>query len=348
MTATELTIRIILSVLVALVGLGIGLLLRRVLVRRLQKTVLDDWLIQLLGLVVILTPLIIAGAASTTIVTNGLDKLTQFWHGFQVTAGVRNGDLVTITKNLAWTLLLVVVAIGVARTLSKLTMRGIGEHRLDLNLRLLINRVFYILVLLVAIFWILAIWQVAIVLPVAVLGTLTVAITFSVQDILKDLVAGLYLLVEHPFFIGDQITTSSGVANYTGKVVAIELRATRLRLVSGEEITVPNALVFGGVVINNSRYTERRATLAVTVPLADFKREETLERIISCVKEQEAVLAKPEPTITVSEITGEQVEMTLRFWIAMGQLATVTDVVYALRALLPAADLTVKETAGDV
>jgi hypothetical protein len=42
------------------------------------------------------------------------------------------------------------------------------------------------------------------------------------------------------------------------------------------------------------------------------------------------------------------VELTLRFWIANGQLATVTNVVYALRTLFPSADLSVKETAGDV
>jgi small conductance mechanosensitive channel len=185
---------------------------------------------------------------------------------------------------------------------------------------------------------------VAIALPVAVLGTLTIAVTFSVQDILKDLVAGLYILVEHPFFIGDQISTAS----YTGQVVAVELRATRLRLVSGEEVTIPNALVFGGVVINNSRYTERRATLLVTLPLVDFARDETPGRLVSCVKEHAEVIEKPEPTVTVSGIIGERVELTLRFWIANGQLVTVTEVVYSLRTLFPSADLAVKETAGDI
>lgn len=343
MTATEMTIRVILSILTVLVGLAVGLLLRHWLLRRLKNTVLDDWLSGTLGFIVILPPLLAAIAGAFNIFTNRWDWFQAFWQA--ITAGGKPVvDVRDIVIKLIGSVLIIVFAVGVARTLSKLTRRGIGEHRLDLNLRTLINRISYILVMLVAAFWVLAIWQVAIELPVAVLGTLTVAITFSIQDILKDLVAGIYILLEHPFFIGDQISTDK----YTGKVVSVELRATRLRLVSGEDVTIPNALVFGGVVINNSRYTERRATITVTLPLADFSRQETPEQMLECMRKQEGVLPKPEPAVAVSGINGDNVELTVRFWINNGQLATVTDVIYALRTLLPRADLVVKETAGDV
>lgn len=340
----NMTVRIISSIVIVLAGLGIGLWLRVLLVRRLKKTVLDDWLTQTLGVIIVLPTLLIAAVVAAGVVTNGVEQLQAFWLILSHDLGVNNGDVGLFAKNGSLSLLIIVFAIGVARTFSKLTMRGIGEHRLDPNLRTLIHRISYLIVLLVAVFWILALWQVAIELPVAVLGTLTVAVTFSVQDILKDLVAGLYILVEHPFFIGDQINS----AGYTGKVVAVELRATRLRLVSGEEVTIPNALVFGGVVINNSRYTERRVTMTITLPLESFERDETPGRIIGDMREQAEILEKPEPIVTISGITGQCVELTLRFWIANGQLATVTNVVYALRTLFPSADLSVKETAGDV
>jgi small-conductance mechanosensitive channel len=344
MAATDFTLRLISAIVIGLVGLGLGLWLRRWLVRRLQKTVLDNWLVQIFGVIIVLPTLLIALGVAIGVVTNGVDLLVNLWKTFSTATGAKNQDVILWGRNGTFSVLIILLAVGVARTVSRLMVRGIGEHRLDLNLRVLIHRISYIVVFLIAVFWILSIWQVAIELPVAVLGTLTVAITFSVQDILKDLVAGLYILVEHPFFIGDQIST----ANYTGQVVAVELRATRLRLVSGEEVTIPNALVFGGVVINNSRYTERRATLVISLPLEDFVRDETPGQIIDCVRSQAEVIEKPEPVVTVSGIVGERVELTLRFWVANGQLATVTEVVYALRNLLPVADLTVKETAGDV
>jgi small-conductance mechanosensitive channel len=341
MTGTEMALRLILCVLTVLVGLAAALLLRRWLVRRLKQTVLDDWLSGTLGLLVVLPPLIGALIGAFSILTGRWDWLLAIWRSMlnDVEPDVRAVVLKSIGS-----LFIVVLAIGVARTLSRLTRRGLGEHRLDLNLRLLINRVFFILVMLVAIFWVLSLWQVAIELPVTVLGTLTVAITFSIQEILKDLVAGIYILLEHPFFIGDQISTD----RYTGRVVSVELRATRLRLVSGEDVIIPNALVFGSVVINNSRYSERRATIMVTLSGEDFHRQETIASMIACIGQQEGVLSAPEPAVAVSGINGTQIELTVRFWVHAGQLATVTDVMYALRTLLPGADLVVKEAAGDV
>ena len=345
MAIIEHNLRIIFSILLILVGLVIGLILRRMLVRRLKRTVLDDWLVQILGAIPVLLALLLAVAGAPGILTNGFKQLQELWQWLIDTTGTSPHDVYDFGKNVVLSLLIIVFAIGGARTLSKLTLRGIGENRLAFNLRIVLNRVSYILVLAIAVFWILALWQISIELPVAVLGTLTVAISFSIQDILKDLVAGVYILLERPFFIGDQIRTDQ----YTGQVEAVELRATRLRLVSGEDVSIPNALIFGGIVINNSRYAERRATILITLPLEDFSREETPQKILGCLQELgEKVLAKPEPCVSVSGIMNENVELTLRFWVLTGQLATVTDVVYALRTLLSHANLSVKETAGEI
>ncbi len=55
---TDLTTQIIIIVASLLVALGIGLLLRYLLVRRLKKTVLDNWLIQIFGFLIIIPPII--------------------------------------------------------------------------------------------------------------------------------------------------------------------------------------------------------------------------------------------------------------------------------------------------
>lgn len=337
----DLILRIAGSVLTVLAGLGIGLLLRRFLVRRLRKTVLDDWLIQILGVIILLPFLLISiiGAFEIIVGKLDLDQLGSVGNSI-LTSGTAGAFIARILGSI----FIVLFSIGVARTFSKITMRGIGDNHLSLNIRIVINRVSYIVVMLIAIFWVLALWQIAIEIPVAVLGTLTIAVTFSVQDILKDLVAGLYILLERPFFIGDQVSTDK----YTGTVESVELRATRLRLVSGEEVSIPNALVFGGIVINNSRYAERRATILVTLPLVNFSRNETLEAILEMLKKQDDVMEKPEPRVTLSALNGDQVELMVRFWIVTGQIATVTDIMYALRSLLPQANLAVKEAAGDV
>ncbi len=56
----DITQRIVLTVLTVLVAVAIGLILRRLLVRRLQKTVLDNWLVQTLGVIIVFVPLILS------------------------------------------------------------------------------------------------------------------------------------------------------------------------------------------------------------------------------------------------------------------------------------------------
>ncbi|MFL5655462.1 MAG: mechanosensitive ion channel family protein [Ktedonobacteraceae bacterium] len=336
------------SILTALIAIIIGLLLRRLLVRRLKNTVLDNWIIQTLGIIIILPPLIIGAVAVLFIVGDG--AITFTWQA--LVQGLPTPVVNFI--GLAWifieTVLVIVLGVGIARTLMKITVRGLGENRIDINIRTLIGRIFYIITVLIAIFWILAIWHVAVELPVAVLGTLTVAIVFAIQDILKDLVAGFYILMEHPFHIGDQITIGDETqsASHTGIVEDVQIRATKLRIVTGEQVTVPNALVFGGIVINNSFYGERRATITVTLPQQEFVKDETVDQIIKALKGIEAVVVKPEPTAIITGYTGNSITLTVRYWIANRQLSTISEVMYTLRTILPNADLAILEPAGNI
>ena len=339
---------IVLTIVTLGVALGIGLILRRLLVRRLKKTVLDNWLTQTFGVIVTLIPLIIAGIG-IPLIWNPL-LIVYYWLRLKQDFGFANVSVgetgVNIGGKLIWTTLLISLGIGVARTLQKLTVRSLGENRIDVNIRTLIGRIFYFIVLIFTFFWILTIWSVSLTFPVAAIGVITVAIGVSLQDILKDLVAGIYILVERPFHIGDQISTFNMI-EYVGTVQDIQLRATKLRLVSGEEVTIPNSLVFGTIVVNNSFYGERRATLTATLPAEEYVKDETSERILSAIKELKNVTEKREPSLFLSNYTATTVTMTIRFWINLGELSTVSDVMYTLHKLLPNAELVVKESAGD-
>src|SRR5579859_1906612 len=173
---------IILSSLTILTALVIGLFLRRLLVQRLHKTVLDNWIIQTLGLLVILLLLIPGVIGAVAIWSQNL--LSQFWRDLNIAPSTALNFL----GNLTLTLLLVGLGIGIARTIKNLTILHLGERRIDINIRTLIGRVFYFSILLIATFWILSLWQVSIGIPVAVIGAVTVALTVSMQDIIKDLV----------------------------------------------------------------------------------------------------------------------------------------------------------------
>jgi len=335
----DTTLNIVLTSSIMLIALALGLLLRQICVRRLKKTVLDNWAIQTLGILVIIPPVIV-GTIVALAIWNNLFSLIH-----DLTAS-HNIDVYLIGWNLAETLILIALSIGFARTVKKLTICGLGDHRLNINTQALLGRMVYITVLILASFCILSIWQIPVGVPVAAIGVVTVVITIAFQDILKDLVAGFYLLLSKPFFIGDQISITIAPTVYVGKVQNVELRATRLRLISGEEVSIPNAIVFTSTVINNTYFEERRASIAVTVPVADFVPQETANQISNTLKGLETIIRKPEPTVIFSSLAAEKVTLLAYFWVSSNQTIDISDAMYTLHTLLPNAELAIREPAG--
>jgi small conductance mechanosensitive channel len=79
-------------------------------------------------------------------------------------------------------------------------------------------------------------------------GALGLAVSLSVQDVAKNIVAGLYLLMERPFESGDQLTVQS----FSGRVEAIDLRTTTLTAEDGRKVIVPNTVVLSQVVLRQT------------------------------------------------------------------------------------------------
>jgi small-conductance mechanosensitive channel len=344
---SDLTTKIIIIIVTLLIALGVGLYLRYLLVRRLKKTVLDNWLIQLFGSLVIIPPLIIGIILASLVFDIRPTQILEF---------LQKNILVNLVWQFALSALIILLAIGVGRTLLKIVTVGTAKEHIGINISILLGRILYTVVLFIAVLLILTIWNIQFGIPAAVISVITVGFTFVLQDLLKNIVAGIYLLVEGPFHIGDMISTDV----YTGKVEDVQLRATKLRIASGEQVIVPNSMLFSGIVVNKTIYEERRATITITIPLDTYDKDQTSECILNTIKGITDVMIKPEPTLslssvagafgnstgTVSGYTGEIITLTLRFWIPEGRDSIVSNAMLALRTALPNADLTIREPVG--
>src|SRR5260370_2297295 len=350
----KLTIQIIIAVLTIVIALGLGLYFRLLLVSRLKKTVLDNWLIQLFGALVVILPVILGIVLVASISGLGANLVTPFWKWLQ--DAFQGKGLSGLVWKLIGSVLIVLLAIGVGRTLTRVVTRGIAKSRVEINIRTLLGRVLSVVTAIVAFFWILAVWNTELTVPATLIGVVTVGITFVIQDILKNLAAGIYILIEGPFQIGDTISTDK----YTGKVENVLLRATKLRVLSGEQVIVPNALLFNGIVINNTTYEETLATIVITMPQEEYDKDKMSESILKTIKEVNGVMAKPEPVLNLSAVagsfggttgtlsgySGEIITLTLSFWYPAGQDTIVSEVMHALRGILPMADLAIRAPAG--
>jgi small conductance mechanosensitive channel len=77
------------------------------------------------------------------------------------------------------------------------------------------------------------------------LGVGSVAIGFAFQNILQNFLAGILLLLQEPFRMGDWIT----ITGLEGKVEDIQTRATVISTSGGQRIVIPNAVLFTNPVV---------------------------------------------------------------------------------------------------
>jgi small conductance mechanosensitive channel len=175
---------------------------------------------------------------------------------------------------------------------------------------------------------------------IATLGLGSVAIGFAFQDIFKNFLAGILLLLQEPFKIGDQIIIDQ---NYEGTVENIDIRSTCIRTYQGELVLVPNALVFTSSVQVRTAFEHRRTDLAVGVDyntsLIDAK--EILQHTIENVP---GVLAEPNPIIDVIGFGDSSIDFVVKYWTTpQGKTVaqTKTQVIIAIKKALDQANITI-------
>lgn len=145
---------------------------------------------------------------------------------------------------------------------------------------------------------------------IAVIGAAGLAIGLALQGSLANFAAGVLLIIFRPFKAGDYIE-GAGVA---GSVEEIEIFTTQLKTPDNRTIIVPNAKLSGDNIVNYSAKVTRRVDLVVGVGYGDDleKVKEVLKQIVSA---DSRVLTEPAPTIAVSELGDNCVNLVLRPWV---------------------------------
>jgi small-conductance mechanosensitive channel len=174
---------------------------------------------------------------------------------------------------------------------------------------------------------------------VATLGLGSVAIGFAFQDIFKNFLAGILLLINEPFRIGDAIV----VDTLEGVVEHIDIRTTNVRTYTGERILIPNSVVFTSSVRVRTAMPMRRTDLVVGVGY-DTALASALELARMTVAGVEGVLAEPAAVVDASDFGESAIDLTLRYWTKSQQpetLRTRTRVVLAIKAAFDDANISI-------
>lgn len=163
-------------------------------------------------------------------------------------------------------------------------------------------------------------------------GIAGIAIGFAAKDTLSNIIAGMLLIIDRPFEVGDRIevwTAPVGSATW-GDVLDIGLRATKIQTTDNIIIIIPNNEIMKRDIVN---YTIISKDIRVRVNIgiaydADLKKAK--EAIIRVAESVEWVAKEPPPKVVVRNFGESSVDLQLRVWIVdarkrMDTISHITD-----------------------
>jgi len=142
------------------------------------------------------------------------------------------------------------------------------------------------------------------------LGILGFTVGFALQDIMQNFVAGVILLIQRPFHVGDAINTT----NYAGTILAIDLRTTEMKTFDGRIVILPNATILSNPIENYTRADRRLVDLTVGVAY-DSDLEQVRELVLNAVESVAGFVTEPASMIVFHTFGSSSIDLTAHFWI---------------------------------
>jgi len=143
------------------------------------------------------------------------------------------------------------------------------------------------------------------------IGVLGLAVGLAAQETLANFIAGLTILWDRPFRIGDNVT----IAGTFGTVEEIGLRSTRIRTVDERDAMLPNKDVINEKIINHTLSSRLRLDIPVGIGYGEDTRK-AREVLLAAVEGHPMILTEPAPKVVVAGLGDSSVDLELRVWLA--------------------------------
>lgn len=142
-------------------------------------------------------------------------------------------------------------------------------------------------------------------------AALFVGLGLALQDLFKDIIGGLYIIIDKTLLIGDIIEVNGKV----GRVIEIKLRTARVLTRDDKVMVVPNHKFITDIVIN---YTQNHDTTRefVKVGVAYGSDTQSVKSILlECAKDQSGIVSEPEPFVLFEDFGDSALIFALHFFV---------------------------------
>jgi small-conductance mechanosensitive channel len=133
---------------------------------------------------------------------------------------------------------------------------------------------------------------------------------FALQDIARNSIAGLLLLMRQPFSVGDAVE----IAGHAGTVMDITTRDTVIKTWDGVMEIIPNLDVYTNAIVNYSELPLRRRTVMIGLGYGEDV-DRAREAFLDAIQSTEGVVEEPAPEMLSEELGDSALTIAARFWV---------------------------------
>lgn len=140
-------------------------------------------------------------------------------------------------------------------------------------------------------------------------GIIGIIIGFASQSIVGNMISGIFLMIERPVKIGNQVT----IGDTSGFVEDINMMSTIIRTFDGLYVRIPNEKVFTNDITNLVVNVARRFEYVVGITYAGDA-DKAIGIIKKIIEEEPLALKNPEPAVFVDNLGDNAVNIIVRIW----------------------------------
>jgi small-conductance mechanosensitive channel len=140
-------------------------------------------------------------------------------------------------------------------------------------------------------------------------GIVGIVIGFASQSIVSNLISGIFLVIERPVKVGNQVNIDGN----SGVIEDISVMSTVIRTYDGLYVRIPNEKVFTTVITNYVANIARRFQYVVGIRYSDDA-DKAIKIIEDIIDEHPFALKNPEPKIFVDNLGDNAVNIFVRIW----------------------------------
>jgi small conductance mechanosensitive channel len=141
-------------------------------------------------------------------------------------------------------------------------------------------------------------------------GIVGIAVGFASRDTISNFIAGLFVLGDKSFKVGDIIE----ISDIKGKVILMGFRVTKLITPENNIVTIPNSNFSANVHINHTLLEEKMIGLDITIPYA-VDVEDIIKKFKEITSGLQWVLDEPKADVIINELADIGIKATLTVWV---------------------------------